>query len=717
MENILQNAAGTFPISAHNFDNHQNSQAFSSHHLGINSASLFNRYGNQLVSGSSVIRAPGFYGGYRFYGNYFSNQSAISLTGSKSANGSLLGSVNLPNAFGLDLGSNQAVIRADNLQPISIIVGGVLGANGTINGGRVEIITPGKMLTAAQYVAMEQVAVDGQQTLVVSRSGTAISGLITLIAGQVGGLSSVQVPTRVVIDTVGFTSSNPLVVSGTTQVNGSLYALQQSANVSSTLDLGSLSVGGRGLLTDTLSNQSLFSSIFSSSGLTLGVLGNVTNQGTISSAGTLSINSGGQIANISTSATRPATIVAPNVNLYAQSGNVINSGEITASVGNVQFNAPSNQNVNINNAGGTITAAEAINVRDASYSGQSHIVLSGGDWLSKDVNLNAGNGIATANIGNVTGAINANAAEAHVTASTADLIIGNTNLSGDPSYFNTAGAVTIAGNLNFSGQDLAIVAKTNILTAAGAGTINTNSATGGGGNITMISGANFTSSGPAAGNNDTTTTLTVTGGSATGGYIDLKGTVSGSNVAITSLNSSSTGGGGKGGNITLAAYGGTGASAGTVTLPTTVTVNSGGNGAGVNGNVSIIAGATTGTSINVGNITASGGTGGGGNITLATQTPTISGAANMTILNGSITNGTSYIGGATQGAAISAGTLTAPASTVSVTAGTTATLTGALTDNGVGTNGAGGTVNLSSGSYSSWQPDNLRNKCEWCRYG
>jgi len=630
-----------------------------------------------------------------FHHHNFNNQLAIALVGRLNANGSLEGAVSLPKAFGLDLSSNQSIMSAGIVQPVTILVGGRLDVNGNIFGGTPKIIMPGQMVTAAQYVAMEQ-AVSGHQTLVLTSSGTAISGVITLVAGQVNTLSSVQVPSHVLLDTVGFTSNNPLSVTGATQIFGSFYALQQTANASAVLDSGSLFIGGRGTISNSLTNsQSLFNSIFSSNGMTLSVLGNVTNQGMISSIGTLSIQSGGQIANLNTP-THQALITAPNVNLYSASGIVINSGRVVASKGNVQLDAPVRQNVSINNTGGTIQALQgAINIRDTAYTGMSNTALTGGDWLSQKVNLNSGTGIATANIGNVTGTINTNAGEEHIIASTANLILGNAVISGDPSYFNTSGAVTIAGNLNFSGQDLAIVAKTNIVTAAGAGAINTGSNTGNGGNIIMIAGANFTTSGPASGSNDTTTTLTVNSGTSAGGYIDLSGSISGSGKAISSLTTASSFPGGNGGNLTLVAYGGSGPSAGRVNLPIAVTIATGGSGVGKNGVVNIISGATSNTGISIGGINTTGGIGGGGNINLATQTPTISGAPNMTILNGSITNGATYIGGTTNASSITVGALSSSGGTITIRAGG-AVNSGAITNNGSGAGHSAGNVTISA---------------------
>ena len=307
-------------------------------------------------------------------------------------------------------------------------------------------------------------------------------------------------------------------------------------------------------------------------------------------------------------------------------------------------------------------------------------------------------GTIYANVGVVTGAVNSTAANEHFSADTNNLILSGINVSDDPTYYNMGGEVTIASDLVFHGNDLAIVAATNIVTAAGAGQIDTSSSTGNGGNITMIAGANFTSTGAASGNNDQTSQLTITGGTAAGGYIDLNGNISGSGVGITSLTSASTGGNGTGGNITLVAYGGNGASAGQISVPTGVTVTSGGAGTGNNGAVTVVSGANSGNGISIGNINTTGGSGNAGNITLATTNPNLVGAANMTIVDGSITNGTSFTASATANAAsIIAGNLTSSGGSITATAGTSLT-TGSITSNGIGFSSSGGTITVTAGT-------------------
>ena len=662
-------------------------------------------------------------------GSHFNNNSSNqAVTLGTTSNGSLLGDADISNSFGLNFNSSQAIVPAQFGQNVTIVVGGHLGANDTVVGGRTMTIAQGQMLTAAQYAAAEQVVTSGQQTLVLTNRGTASSGLITLEQGQTNSLSSLVVSRNVTVLAVGYTSSSALNVTGTARISGTLDILQSAANTGSTIDFGSLSVGRSGSVTDALSSNMLSSLsgsnmggynpplLFSSSALNLNVVGNVLNSGSIASpSGTLSINAGGSISNITGgltpaptistngfafvgargSAPTQATISGTNVNLTSGTGSFTNTGLIaaTASIGNVLFNAPDAKDINIANTNGTIQALNgAINIRAPTYSGIANIALTGGDYLSQQLNLNGGSGAVNVNVGNVTGTINTYAGSAHVTAAAANLILGAMDISGDPTYYNTVGAVTIATSLSFSGQDLAIVANTDIITAAGDGTIDTSSSSGNGGNITMIAGAAFTSSGSPAGVNDTTSTLTITGGSSTGGKIDLN-----SVSAITSLTSASSNSGSSGGNITLVAYGGSGTGAGTITLPSAVTVTTGGAGSGNNGTVTIIAGATSGTSITTGAITTTGGTGSGGNISLYTAAPSITGSP--TITNGALSGG-SFTNGSTVAGSMSLGALTAPGTTITLTGGS-AVSTGAISDNGTGS-ASGGTVNITSNSTTAF---------------
>src|SRR5262249_23666140 len=128
----------------------------------------------------------------------------------------------------------------------------------------------------------------------------------------------------------------------------------------------------------------------------------------------------------------------------------------------------------------------AINVRDALFSGKADTNLWGGDWLSKELNLHGGDGVVNVNVGNLTGEVNVNAGAAYVSADTPNLNLGSLNLTGDPTFYNNGGSVTLGSTTSVTG-DLAIVASQDIITT------NLASAPGAGqaGNMTLIAGANF----------------------------------------------------------------------------------------------------------------------------------------------------------------------------------------------------------------------------------
>jgi hypothetical protein len=109
------------------------------------------------------------------------------------------------------------------------------------------------------------------------------------------------------------------------------------------------------------------------------------------------------------------------------------------------------------------------------------------------LNLNCGQGSVSANVRNVTGALNAAASSAGFTVSTPDLRIGETRVSGDPTYFN-AGNITIDGNIQVS-ENLAVIATGNITSTAGLSSIIAQDATGQGHNVVIVAGANLAAGG------------------------------------------------------------------------------------------------------------------------------------------------------------------------------------------------------------------------------
>ncbi len=389
--------------------------------------------------------------------------------------------------------------------------------------------------------------------------------------------------------------------------------------------------------------------------LNIHALNNIVNAGTISSAANLNLTAGGSIVNAlpaGVTGAAPLMQAAQNLNLITGSGIITNSGVISAMSGNVNIAAvTASQSLKIDNVLGSIQAANAINVRDALYTGFGNLNLSGGDLISQTLNLNSGKGTVDVIANNITGVINVSACNAHIGAlASPELKLGVLNVSDDPTYFNTGGDVSINSNISTNGTDLAILASGNV--SINKATIDTSGA-GNAGNLLIVAGAELSGAASGQVDNDTTTNITIANGAGSGG-----GSKSGGNVLIDSASSISTKGSsnGNGGSVQIFAYSGD-TNAGSVQVNNSI--QTGGNGTGKNGNVTIIApGAANGDAINVSSISTQGSTAlsATGTITLTAGSPTITGG-NISVLNGTPSGGTFIAGSIGAGNIVTNGAL------------------------------------------------------------
>ncbi len=511
-------------------------------------------------------------------------------------------------------------------------------------GGKSTVLNVNTSLTDAEYVAAGQVLAGGKQTLVINKEGIASGGSLSLntnslslIDSAMGGtIHSLDVPTHVSVidDLTNLNLSGALVNYGTVlgQARGGV-----TISADSILNAGSGTItAGRG--TD----------------LTLRAQSSITNYGTMSSGKDLADFSAASLTNINNSA-NVGKISTPQ-NLIIDAAAVTNSGLIRSSNANVQF---TNANtITVNNGGGTIEALKGnINVRDASYTGLGGITINGGNLLSQQLNLNAAGGNVDIDANQITGVISGNAACSHIETIQGNLLLGNYDVTGDPTYYNQLGNVVIKGILPTGGNDLAIVAGGSILSDGGV--LDTSNQTGNGGTLTLVAGANFTSNGGTTGTNDTSSILTFTdtanpgNGSKTGGMIDLTGK-NGGTAAIGGINTTSANGG-NGGNLIMIAYAGSGGKSGTINIPTNVPILTGGAQTQNGGRVYIDTGAGKGACITIGDINTSG-TSASGSIFITDVKPTAQG---VTIQNGMVSGNFSTVLSSTSGN-MSIGSITAP---------------------------------------------------------
>lgn len=358
---------------------------------------------------------------------------------------------------------------------------------------------------------------------------------------------------------------------------------------------------------------------------------NFVNAGTISSAGSLAINAAGTITNaLPTGVNAPVPVMQAinNIDIASQIGSIVNAGTIASAIGNINLTAAAANAFAINNVGGVMQALQGnINIRDSLFTGTSSLNIIGGDWLCKNLDLSNGNGLINAQLGSVSGVIDALGSGAQIGVNKGDLLLGNIKVYGDPTYYSAAGNVSLPANIDTLGFDLAVVAKNDIV-GTGSSVAITTGAAASSGNVLMVAGAKITS--PSSGTDgppgSNATKVTWTSPNSL--------TDAGGSIFITTLTIDTSGTANhKAGDVTLVAYQGTNALSGqiVVDMKTSLINASNANSSFSGGNVLLIAGATSGNPLVFGNITGGGST---ANIQAYAATPVISGPGTITVLDG-----------------------------------------------------------------------------------
>ncbi|MBX9668951.1 MAG: hypothetical protein K2X93_15100 [Candidatus Obscuribacterales bacterium] len=511
-------------------------------------------------------------------------------------------SVRLNSGVNLDLNSTERNITLG--EKLFSAVGSVEITSGGVN----KTVEAGSQVSAAEYIAVKQVLAGTGQKVSIDKSGRATGGEVDL--GSITTDSILRANSFVNAEKVttygDFGRHSDFRLNGDLSNYGTVNALSSDANVRQ----------GAIRAVDITNHEGAF--INSSVDLTLDASGVLANKGSINSTGSVTLTAGSSIVNSG------AVKASSNVSLNA--ANVNNQGTIASEHGDINLNGAADTTLTVNNAGGTLSAVNgAINVRDYSYAGACDTSILGGDLLSTALNLNSGTGLTSVDVGQLTGVINQSGTAAHVKASTDVLNIGQVCLTGDPTFYNTAGDININADITV-GEVLTIVAAGNIHGAADVDVIAGDANRGY--DITMIAGAAFTATGGA--NSPTLPPLTGAGAvtlsgkaSKTGGSIIFD-----NNTRIAARSTDATGND-PGGDVSMFAFAGKNAGSGVVDLAG-CNVVTGGKNAGANGQVLILAGAAGKSSAPVdaiitGVIDTAGGTGAVADVFAITAQPVSSG--------------------------------------------------------------------------------------------
>ena len=537
-------------------------------------------------------------------------------------------------------------------------------------GGHLQNVTAGMNLTPAAALAVSQVLASGRQNLGLNALSAATNGSLLLNQSS-ASVSSMVIPSGVRV--VQGLDSNALNIAGTLSNAGTLYFTGHSSATNS-LAVNAANIINTGLL-GTAPGTAW--------SLSLNSLGDVVNSGRIVSGGALSVTSANG------SVTNNGSMQASG-NLNVTAGSVTNTGSIASDNGSITV-ASLGGPLAFNGTGGTLSALNGnINLNG------NGINVSGGDYLSRNMNINAGCGLSEVDISNVTGVVNIAAADSHFAAQTSTLHMGEMTVTDDPSLTNT-GNIDIKSLKPVTGGDYLILAGGSITASAGSLAINTSSATANGGNVVLAAGVLFKGS-------------QITGTSLSGGDINLTGQTLSSGLSIDTHSSKLNG---NGGNVTVAAYSNpSNTFGGHVTLPGGINTSAANGTTGGGGSVTIVGNASSATSgfpgfapvtITVaGDITTAGVSQKPGTGAVTISTSGLSGPVTLNAGTAAVTSGV-FTGGPVKSGAVSLGNITTSGGPVTINAGLNAAggasmaISTGLISTGATATGSGGAVSVQSG--------------------
>lgn len=480
----------------------------------------------------------------------------------------------------LDLSSSDATIT----------IGSNLLGDSTITievGGETKQISAGTQVTPAEFAALNQKLNGGNQDLVLNGQGAAIDGFLSIntVTGDRGRSitsSELVIPENVTVSGDFGRHADGVRVTNDLVNYGSLYAVSSNKN-RNTAVIGARDITNQsgGLISSDAPQEvsNRFGETDSNLNLELRADRDLNNDGTISSSGTLTLTAGRSLNNSgSITANSFVALNTPVLN---------NSGSVSSINSSINIASPVNSNLTINATGGSFNATNGdINIATTIGDNQkTNTNIVDGDWNSKKLNVNSGDGIVSANVGNVTGMVNINAGIIQFNANAQTLLTGSMNATGDPLLSN-AGDIVIGADINSLGQPISIVAGGNISLAPGVTIISSGNPTGNGGSILISAGADFTTQ---------ANTITIVGKSTTGGSIDF--------TDLVYLTSSSGSNSGLAGNITVVATSGSDVNSGKIVIGGSVAAES--PGVGVGGAI-FIAGESSSDAITVNDVIAGG---------------------------------------------------------------------------------------------------------------
>lgn len=481
--------------------------------------------------------------------------------------------------------AETAPVSLDLSSKTANIPGSLLGGKTVVLdvGGTKTTVSSSSTLTPAEYVAALGTISSGTQTLHLNSLGQATSGQFTVPTST--SLANILVPTGVVgVYDFGASKGN-FSLSGNFINSGAFFLVSSNQAVTSgTLSALNIVNNSGALLSSVLPFGGLsgFSNLVQGLSFNLQAVNNITNYGTIASAGTLGMTAGGTITNGALAnilSVNNLNVTAPSIvnqgllssvlaNISVLSSNITNSGLMKTFLGSISIQSLTDRALNINNLSGVISSAaglkfgtedsdSSINVCGGSlYANSVSFINPGGSVnvsvadISSNVSFDTQNitfAVANGTNGlNVSGLSNANSVGLSYNGD-GNVTTGGFQTNGQNVSISTSGMINITGNIttspNKSGDAGSVyLSAGNNLSVQNIKTLGNGS--GNGGDITLLAGGSVTggsidASGGYRGNPGV---ITVSAGSNGAGNVNLSsindnGVAGGGTVSLTASNS------------------------------------------------------------------------------------------------------------------------------------------------------------------------------------
>ena len=561
-------------------------------------------------------------------------------------------------------------------------------------GNNAQAVTNTTYLTPAEAIAVNQVLVNGtgHQSLVLDALGQATGGSFNFTSLPTTN-TNLLIPANVVAND----NNASFNLSGSLANFGDIYVSSNASNhYAAVISLENLYNGANALITTNAQ-----SGVSTPTDLTINVSNDFINAGTISSPHNLTIATGADLVNYNTGVLTAANDLTATVG----SGYLQNNGLIDAVNGNLSITSGNADLFAVNGIDGNFESGQNVTLAsNSSSTNNSNFLVYGGNFAAgslktDNVSLNGGKANDYFVVDNINGQLNTSGNNFGI-ISYGNLNLNNFAITGDPLIASTGNIILPSTNIYTGGYDFVVIAGGNITANPNTSIVidtsitgyaivnngtqvatvvtnsgqNYNAYNGGSGNVTLVAGSNFSITNPYPGVNNA---LTLTGGNATGGYVNLNGVSLINTQAYLAVappsppsNYTNVNPDFNGGNVIIAAYAGSEAGSGTVSLAsttgpstiiTTGAINNGVNlnnisntgsvsqpgttdPAMINGFVTIIAGSLTNTSApaittgeilttpsNLGGIISPTGTYYGGQVTLLNQTPNLNNTAGTAV--------------------------------------------------------------------------------------